>query len=169
MGGILTRHEALRMLESKCDDNVVAHCIAVSSLAVEIAEKIIDNDTPCNIDFIETASLLHDVGRSVTHGIRHGIEGAKIMKDHPEYALVCKRHIGGGIDSKEAMELGLPIEDYIPETLEEKIICYAVKLVSDTERITIDETLDKFRQLLGDDHPSIMQIRRLHEEITGLM
>jgi uncharacterized protein len=142
----LTRLQALKLLESEqTPEDVIEHCKAVAELAKEIAEKIQDID----IEFVETAALLHDIGRSKTHGIRHGLVGSEILRDYPEYASVCRCHIGGGIDSREAVELGLEDEDYIPESLEEKIICFADKLISGTQRISADEAVRKFEQRLG--------------------
>ncbi|MFH1402971.1 MAG: TIGR00295 family protein [Candidatus Altiarchaeota archaeon] len=161
--------EAIILLKASCPENVIAHCKTVSRLAKRIAEKIRSSGHKVDVDFVETAALLHDIGRGVTHGIRHGIEGSDILRDHPEYARVCRNHLGGGIDRNEAAELGLPSGDYIPETLEEKIICYADKLVDGEKEITIDESLEKFRQRLGPDHPSVDRIRRMHEEIQSLM
>jgi uncharacterized protein len=138
-------------------------------LAVEIAEKIKANGHDVDLDFIETAALLHDIGRARTHGIGHGIEGAKLMAEHPRYARVCECHLGAGITREEAEELGLPDRGYIPETLEEKIICYADKLVDGTERVTIEESLERISKRLGKGHPAVERIRELDREMRELM
>ncbi len=148
--------------------NVLEHCLTVSVYAREIADKIRKAGHKVDADFVESAAYLHDIGRSATHGIRHGIEGAEILRDYPEYARVCARHIGGGISSAEAKELGLPEGDYIPETLEEKIVCYADKLVSGTERITLEDAVAKFSKRLGRDHKTIGRIRELDTYIRSL-
>ena len=166
----MDRDSALEILrKNNVQENVIEHCTAVSELAVEIAKKIKARKHNIDINFIETAALLHDIGRSRTHGIRHGIEGAEIMKDHPLHARVCERHLGGGIAKEEAVELGLPGRDYLPETLEEKVICYADKLIDGNRRVTIEETIGKFRRRLGPRHQTIQRIKRLDEEIRGLI
>ncbi|MBD3388500.1 MAG: TIGR00295 family protein [Candidatus Altiarchaeales archaeon] len=165
----MTRDQALQKLQlNNVHRDVIEHCLTVSGFAVEIAERIRANGHQVDLDFIETASLLHDIGRCRTHGIGHGVEGARIMEDHPRYARICEKHIGGGITKEEAVELGLPARDYLPETLEEKIICYADKLTSGTERQNISEAVKKFSERLGPGHPTIERIKKLHEEITEL-
>ena len=90
------------------------------------------------------------------------------MKAYPRYARVCESHIGGGITKDEAAELGLPAKDYLPRTLEEKVICVADKLIHGTKKAGIGETLEKFRKRLGAGHPSVERIAKLHEEVRGL-
>jgi uncharacterized protein len=154
--------------ENNTPQNVVEHCSTVSVFASELAEKIKANGHEIDVDFVKTSALLHDIGRCRTHGIRHGLEGANILKDLPEYARVCECHIGAGISKDEAMKLGLPPEDYIPRTLEEKVVCYADKLVEGDKRVKSDRTIRKFRQRLGPDHPTIGRIIELDREIRGL-
>jgi len=167
---VLKKVDALRLLEvNNVPDNVLEHCLSVSALATKIAHRIKNNGHEVDTEFVETAGLLHDIGRARTHGIRHGVEGAAMLKDYPEYARVCERHIGGGIGRDEAERLGLPPKDYFPETLEEKIICYADKLMHGTEENALDETLKKFAKRLGADHPSIGRIRELAREMRSLM
>lgn len=47
---------------------------------------------------------------------------------------VCERHTGAGLTEKEIIEQNLPLphRDFLPETLEEKLICYADKFYSKT-------------------------------------
>lgn len=54
-------------------------------------------------------------------------------------ARVCQRHTGAGIMRSEVVAQGLPLplldddsEPYMPETLEEKLVCYADKFFSKT-------------------------------------
>jgi uncharacterized protein len=165
----ISKKAALKILTASCSPSVVEHCKAVSREAKKIAEKIKANGHDVDVDFVETAALLHDIGRSVTHDIMHGVEGARILREHPEYARVCCCHLGGGIDREEAETLGLPTGDYLPKTLEEKIICYADKLVEGAGKITLPESIKKFSDRLGPDHPTIKRIKELDEELRGLM
>jgi uncharacterized protein len=166
----LGRDDAIKKLKlNNVQDNVIEHCSAVSLLATEIAKKIQSKGHVVDVDFVEVAALLHDIGRAKTHGIDHGVEGAKILQDFPEYARICECHLGGGIKKDEAEKLGLPSEDYLPETLEEKIICYADKLIERNKRITLDESLKKFAERLGPDHPTIERIKKLDKEIQDLL
>ena len=145
------------------------HVCAVSKHARSIAEKIKANSIVIDVDFVETAALLHDIGRCRTHGITHGIAGAKIMQSiSPEIAFVCERHIGAGIDRKEAEKLGLPVKDYLPVTLEEKVIAHADNLIEGDRIVPIDETVKKFESRLGIGHPAIKRIIELNDYIKSL-
>ena len=63
-------------------------------------------------------------------------------------ALIAERHIGAGITKEEAIELGLPPKDYLPVTLEEKIVAHADNLIFGTERVEIDAVIKKFEKRL---------------------
>jgi uncharacterized protein len=169
MQDTLTRREALSILTRvSCPDNVIKHCIAVSDYAVHIARKIRERGHTVDVSFVETAALLHDIGRSKTHGIAHGIEGAKMLADHPRYARVCERHIGAGLTKEEARKLGLPERDYLPETLEEKIIAHADNLVDGERVCSVEEALESFKTRLGGSYPAVARIRALAEFISSL-
>jgi uncharacterized protein len=145
------------------------HVCAVSKHAKGIAEKIRANGHPIDVEFVECAALLHDIGRCRTHGIKHGIEGAKIMEPiSPDIARVCERHIGAGIDRKEAEILGLPVKDYLPLTLEEKVIAHADNLLEGDRIVPIDETIKKFKSRLGKGHPAVKRIIELNDYIESL-
>jgi uncharacterized protein len=145
------------------------HVRAVSKHARSLAEKIRDNGHPIDVDFVETAALLHDIGRCRTHGIAHGIEGAKIMQPiSPKIARVCETHVGAGIDRIEAEKLGLPPKDYLPKTLEEKVIAHADNLLEGDRIVSIDETIKKFESRLGKGHPAIQRIIELNDYIENL-
>jgi uncharacterized protein len=162
--------EAMRLLvENKTPQNVIEHCSTVSVLAHKIAKRIKAKGHRIDIDFVRTAALLHDIGRSKTHDIKHGIEGAKILKDYPEYARVCECHIGAGILKDEAAMLGLPPKDYIPLTLEEKVVCFADKLIEGNREVMLEETIKRFQERLGREHPTIQRMIELEREITSLM
>lgn len=124
-----------------CSKKVINHCIAVKDIAIKIAKK-----TDANIELVEAGSLLHDIGRSKTHGIQHAIEGVKIGKKlnlDESILKIIERHIGAGILSNDAKKLGLPFKDYMPESLEEKIVCHADNLVSGSKRQPIEVEIEK--------------------------
>lgn len=164
--------EALKILqESGCSANVIRHCKAVAEIAVQIAEKCANNGVHVDIELVQIGALLHDIGRAKTHGVNHPIAGAEIARsrDLPD-SLVCiiERHLGGGISVREAREFSWPKGTYIPETLEEKIVTYADKLIEGERRVPIEKTIQKLNERLGADHPSARRVLSLHEEITKL-
>ena len=95
--------------------------------------------------FVEEAAMLHDIGiifcnapNIHCHGqhkyIEHGYLGAELLRAEglPKHALVAERHTGAGITLEQVLreELPIPERDYCPQSLEEKIICYADKFYS---------------------------------------
>jgi len=171
-GRIPKPEEAIRILrESGCSPNVIRHCMAVAEIAVKIALKCRERGVPVDLELIRIGALLHDLGRSKTHSVHHPIVGAKIAEELglPEAIIrIIKRHIGGGLTAEEAAELGWPVENYLPETLEEKIVTYADKLIDGDKVVPIEKTIEEFKRKLGDDHPSIRRIMILHREIMEL-
>ena len=155
-----------------CNDAVIRHCIAVSRNATEIAREIRENGHEVDIEFVKIAALLHDIGRSRTHGISHGIEGAKILRNfglEEKFANVCERHIGAGLTKDDAVSLGLPPRDYLPQTLEEKIIAHADNITSKDKVVDISVTIRDFERKLGGGHPAIARLKELNDFIGGLI
>jgi uncharacterized protein len=164
--------EALSILKSLCSKDVVEHCLAVSEYAYEIALAIKNNGYDVDVELVKLGGLLHDIGRSKTHGIEHGVAGAEILRNlgfDERVALIAERHIGAGITKEEAIELGLPPKDYLPVTLEEKIVAHADNLIFGTKRVEIDDVIKKFEKRLGKNHPSIKRIILLNDEINALL
>ncbi|MEM2890113.1 MAG: TIGR00295 family protein [Candidatus Hadarchaeum sp.] len=169
---MIDRDEALRALrEAGCSKNVIEHCLAVEHTALSIAKKISSNGHKIDLQLVSLGGLLHDIGRAKTHGIEHGIEGGKILRrlGLGDLAPFAERHIGSGIPADEAKELGLPARDFIPETLEEKVVTYADKLVTKNKRGTYKQAIAWFKMKLGPEHPSIDRFKIMHEEIRNLM
>ena len=164
---------ALRLLsESGCSNRVIAHCKAVSALAVKFAEACEKKGLNVDVNLVEVGALLHDIGRSKTHGVNHVIVGVEIAKslNLPESIVsIIERHVGGGINADEAKELGWPVKDYLPTTLEEKLVTYADKLIEGSRVVPIEKTLLNLSRELGENHPAIDRIIRLHEELFPLI
>jgi uncharacterized protein len=104
--------------------------------------------------------------------VDHAARGAEIAREMglPEKLVhIIERHVGAGIPKDEAQELGLPQSNYIPQTLEEKIVAYADKLLSGRQEVGIEVTIKEFSKRLGDDHPSIQRLWDLDSEMKSLM
>jgi uncharacterized protein len=167
-----SREHALQLLtQNGCPANVVKHCVAVSALAVETAETLKQKGFSVNVELVEIGALLHDIGRSKTHNVNHGVEGAKIAETLglPQPIVnIIKRHVGGGITPSEAKWLGWPRSNgYVPVTLEEKVVSYADKLIDGSRRVPIEVTIEQFREkgLLE----AAERVRKLHDEMAALM
>ncbi len=165
MNSIPKPEKCLELLkESGCSDVVINHCIAVRNLAVEVAKK-----ANANIKLVEAGALLHDIGRAKTHGIDHGIEGAEIARKLglcEEIINIIERHIGAGIPKEESKALGLPEKDYMPLTLEEKIVTHSDNLIEDGFKQDIEKEIEK--ALLKGKNNLAKRLVSLHKELSEL-
>ncbi len=164
---------ALNLLsESGCSRKVIKHCKAVSEVAVQIARSCQRKGLKVDVKLVQVGALLHDIGRSKTHDVNHVIRGSEIARslDLPESLVsIIECHAGGGIAIGEAKGLGWPVGRYIPQTLDEKIVTYADKLVEGMRRVPIQRTITKLSKELGETHPSIRRVKMLHEEFLSLI
>ncbi len=158
--------ECVRMLwNAGCTKRVVVHCATVRAVAVVIAAGIGGADTR----LVSAGALLHDIGRSQTHSVMHAPLGAQIVEANgcPKSLVeIVRKHTGAGLDAEDVRELGLPPGDYMPSTLEEKVVAHADNLVSnDTvvpHRRSVDKLVSKGAQRGAD------RIEALHRELSGL-
>lgn len=138
------------------------HSEMVAKRALLIAEKHPELET--NKKFIKEAAMLHDIGINLTKApklgcygeheyITHGYLGANLLRSlgYPKHARVCERHTGTGLTKEEVKmrKIPIPVIDYTPESIEEKIICYADKFYSkgNLERIqTVNQVRDRIEK-----------------------
>lgn len=131
------------VLGSNIERLLMVHSEQVADLAVHLAKRY--GTEKIDADFVFEASMLHDIGVFKTYApsifcegtepyIKHGIIGYDILMTHnlPKHARVCARHTGAGLSANEiiAQNLPLPAIDFLPETIEEKLVCYADKFFS---------------------------------------
>jgi len=151
---------------------VVEHCLNVTRLALEMAERLRGKGVEVDVRLVEVGALLHDIGRGVTHEVDHAAVGGRMVRDMglPEaVARIVDRHVGGGIPRAEARRLRLPKGVYVPETLEEKIVAYADKLICGSKVVDIRVTIDDYAGKLGQGHPAIQRLWELHDEMSQLL
>ncbi len=145
MSPIPSESECLALLKAQgVPEKVIRHVCTVARLAVTIAQRC-----DADVELVRAGALLHDIGRSRTHGIRHGIEGEDIARSLslPEpLVLIIRRHVGAGILPQEAAALGLPDRDYMPYTVEERIVCHADNLVGDDDYLTSQRAYRDFER-----------------------
>mgnify|MGYP003591352577 FL=1 len=138
------------LIEAGCDPGVIEHCRVVRDVAVRIASDIAGTGTVVDIQLVVAGAILHDIGRSKTHGMGHADEGGVICRSlgfDERICLIVERHIGAGLPANERAGFGLSAVDRIPETLEEKIVAHADNLVKGTRVISHEEfvsSLDRF-------------------------
>ena len=129
--------------EGRLREILLTHSQSVTHRALQIVS--LHPELKLDRDFIAEAAMLHDIGIIRCDApdiccfgdepyIRHGILGAAMLRAEgfPRHARVCERHTGTGLSSEEicARNLPLPHTDFLPETLEEQVICYADKFYS---------------------------------------
>jgi uncharacterized protein (TIGR00295 family) len=165
MDPIPTPKRCIELLqENGCSDEVIKHCMAVRNVAVKIAKK-----ADADLKLVEAGALLHDIGRSKTHGITHAVEGVRIARKIGlplSILYIIERHLGAGIPKEEAVKLGLPEKDYIPETLEEKIVAHADSLIQDGGKQRIE---DEIKQAKEKGLEQVAQrLIALHKELSDI-
>jgi tRNA (cytidine56-2'-O)-methyltransferase len=158
--------ECLSILHSAgADERIISHCESVEGLAVRMAEL-----AHADLDLVRAGALLHDIGRTRTNGIEHAVEGAKILREvgniDEKVILIVERHTGAGIPADEAEKLGLGSKDFIPVTLEEKIVAHADNLYSGTTRTTLAEVVGRYRKKGLDKAAD--RIVNLHRELSAI-
>ncbi len=133
---------ALRRVLLKHSRQVADRCLAIVKKHPEL---------PVDVQFLEEAAMLHDIGIFKCHApsiycegtepyINHGPIGGELLRQlgYERHARVCERHTGTGLPGLE------------PETLEEQIVCYADKFYSKSKPnrvLTVAEaaeSLEKF-------------------------
>ena len=157
--------DCIRILKDEgADSAILSHSLAVRNLAARIAERV-----NVDLDLVIAGALLHDIGRTRSHGIDHAAVGAKILRERnidETIVRIAERHTGAGITSQEATKLGLPAGNYIPETLEEKIVAQADNLISRGERISLQETVDNY--IDNGLKEAAARIVKLHRELSDI-
>lgn len=152
-------------------DHVLTHSERVSNYLLVLTSRL----TSIDKKFLETAALLHDIGRFVyppksPKAICHGLAGGEILRqeDLPGHARVAECHIGIGITRQDIIKqnLPLPVRDFVPETPEELLITYVDNL--DVHGIK-DEAFveDRFAQELGPEY--LARVRDFHRRIHELL
>ncbi len=174
----MKENEAIALLiRSGCSPDVIEHCKAVAEYAKQIAINIRENTrrkkhpVPIDVDAVFMGALLHDIGRSKTHGIGHAVAGAKIASENGldgKIVNIIERHIGAGISKEEALSLGLPEKNYLPVTIEEKIVAHADNLISGKKICRMDELISNLRKKNLDDRV-IRRFIDLNEEISAML
>ena len=157
--------DALRQLLLKHSRQVADRCLLIARKHREL---------PIDMQFLEEAAMLHDIGIMHCHApsihcqgtepyIRHGVIGAKMLRSMPyptsleRHARVCERHTGTGLTRRQiaSQQLPLPLQDFVPETLEEQLVCYADKFYSKSHPDRVLSVEDAARSLEKFGHEGV--------------
>ena len=143
-------------VDNELKDIFMIHAQKVTEMALEMAKK--HPELNLDLQFIEEAAMLHDLGIFLTDAPRihcygkaqylcHGYLGAEILRSlgYERHARVCERHTGTGLHKEQILANGwdIPAMDLLPETLEEQLICFADKFFSKTKYLHTSRTLEQ--------------------------
>lgn len=145
---------------------LLLHSRQVADLCLDVCDR--HPELSLDRQFVEEAAMLHDIGIRWCHApgifctgdepyLCHGLIGGRVLREEglPRHARVCERHTGAGITREqiERRQLPLPPNDYLPETLEEQLVCYADKFFSKShpERVLTAEQVAKSLEPFGED------------------
>ncbi|MHA1489031.1 MAG: HDIG domain-containing metalloprotein [Promethearchaeota archaeon] len=173
------REYAIQLLkELKVPFQIRKHSLKVAEKALEIANRI--KKAGINKDLVEIGAIFHDIGRAKTHGFDHGIIGGRILKNRgfPDcLARICQTHVLGGLDREDAKKymknIKLPKDDqFIPSTLEEKIVCLSDKYLKGTKEVSLENRFEIWFKKYGRSEillKSKKRVVQIQKEIESLM
>jgi len=173
----------IMLYKAGCVPDVIFHCIQISMKATELAERIKAKGHEVDVELVKIGGLLHDIGRSKTDNVWHVLHSAEILKRlgiDERIIKIAERHVGGGITDSDAKAMGFPDGIYLPETLEEKIVCYADKLFhyKYNEKNNIEKwiecedvhlEIEKLKNKFGQDNLTWKRLEEIEKEIRGLL
>ncbi len=151
------------------------HILAVSEGVARVAKTLMRKGYSLKIRTLLEGTLLHDIGRSYTHGIYHGLVGAAIAADwgySEEVQEIIRNHLGAGIPKDIARSLGLPARDFIPTTLEEKIVACVDNMARGPVIVDQLGMMDDWREKLKKGlvtQDAVVRVLELYKEISKLL
>ena len=135
-----------------------------------------------DLDFVEEAAMLHDIGIRYCDApeigcfgeydyVCHGFLGAEILRKEglPRHAWVCERHTGTGISLKAIVEnkLPLPHRDFVPVSPEEQLICFADKFFSKSDPANEKRIFDIEKSLQKHGNDSVLRFNQWCKRFFG--
>ena len=150
------------LFSAGCDAGVIAHCKKTAEIADWYAGLGVD------AALVHSGAMLHDLGRSRTHSIRHAGVGALLAKElglSDEICDIIQNHTGAGLSEDDCVLLNLPPKNCVPKTIEEKIVAHADNLAKGSRQIRIEE---RMMLIAGQSHRSKNNVWRLALEVELL-
>ena len=138
------------------------HVESVTRKALAICDK--NPHLQADRALVEAAAMLHDIGICRVFApdigcygeafyIQHGILGAEIVRQEGWDAIApfCENHIGVGLTETDIVRqrLALPKRDMTPQTIEQKIVTFADKFFSKSQKhLTTPKPIEKIHTSL---------------------
>jgi len=162
---MLSRQHAIEILTASAQGAQWAkHCFAVADAAAAVGARLTPQRA-VDASFLWSAALLHDIGRHVTHDpVLHGVEGYKFLSDlgHHDEAHVCASHILFGLKASEAVRVGLPRRDFVPDTIEAQLVTLADFLIEFNQPTTLERRFALLRKRNGANPFFLERLGRAH-------
>jgi len=122
--------ECMRLLKQyHTPENVIAHCLAVSHKAVQIAKSL---SIELDMEMVGAAALLHDIARAEKNHAEAGYTHL-LRCGYPKVAAIVRTH--HRLEPKD-----------LENVTESTIVFYADKLVMETKEVTLEERFKKSRE-----------------------
>lgn len=156
----------------------IVHARAVADFALSLSRS--HPELQLDEQFVYEAAMLHDIGIFLTDAPRihcygteqylcHGYLGAQLLRSlgYERHARVCERHTGTGLTKEVIAQNGwnLPEADFLPETLEEQLICFADKFFSKTKFLdhprTFEQVVESMRKISEDSVKKVEEWARI--------
>ena len=146
------------------------HAEKVASMALEMARR--HPELGIDMQFVEEAAMLHDLGIFLTDAPRiycfgtesylcHGYLGGELLRTlgYERHARVCERHTGTGLTKELIVANGwnLPVKDFVPETVEEQLICFVDKFYSKTKYLETARTFEQVVESMAKISPEAVE------------
>jgi len=147
------------------------HCHAVS-LVAERTGRLLAEHCDVDRDFLRVAGLIHDIGRYRTHDpVRHGVEGYRLLTSlgHHREAFICASHVQCGLSAREAARAGLPDRDFMPRSLEERLIPVLDSIVEIDRPTTVEKRFASLSRRYRENLPFLQSVERSHRRVRAVM
>jgi len=168
MGLIPTEEQCLKLLEKyKTPEKSIEHAKVVTELVKKLVTKV-----SVKRKIAIAGAMLIDIGKTQTQGLKHGFIGGRILRKEiidESVISIVEKHIGVGITKIEATRAGLPPRDFVPETMEEKLVSYADKLVIGTYVATPKEAKIEFASHFPPDHSALKRWDAFMSEMRNIL
>ena len=147
----------------------------VANFTKRIIESL-KNNNAINKNLVYAGALLHDVGRIKSHGANHGVIGRKILLNlgfSDSLARMCETHTIFSVEDEETSNmLGIPVGNYLPKTLEEKIVAYSDKRIHRGKILTsVEERYNNWFKRFGQQKVLIKGLKvckEIEKELAAL-
>ncbi|MDD5696051.1 MAG: HD domain-containing protein [Bacteroidales bacterium] len=135
--------------------------VTEAALSIAVHNPLLSPDR----EIIRWSAMLHDIGIFMTDApeigctgsfpyLAHGYLGRELLEKEGlhEIAPVCERHIGVGITLSDIIGYNMPLphREMVPVTIEEKIVCYADKFYSKSDKyLTTPKPVEHIRNKIS--------------------